>query len=146
MITMHVCGLFKMITVVLKVATHINLVIVGAFVCRMTYLMTLGLSAKDIAFMVRKFSPLLGYSIDEVLRPKVEFLVNTMEKPITDVVDYPRYFSYSLEKKIKPRFWVLKARNVECSLKDMLGKNDDDFAADYMGVGSMLITSPIAKQ
>ncbi|KAK4583493.1 hypothetical protein RGQ29_026288 [Quercus rubra] len=113
---------------------------------RMTYLMTLGLSAKDIAFMVRKFSPLLGYSIDEVLRPKAEFLVNTMEKPITDVVDYPRYFSYSLEKKIKPRFWVIKGRNIECSLKDMLGKNDDDFAADYMGVGSMLVTSPIAKQ
>ncbi|KAK7851506.1 transcription termination factor mterf5 [Quercus suber] len=76
---------------------------------------------RDTALMVRKFSPLLGYSIDEVLRPKAEFLVNTMEKPITDVVDYP-------------------------SLKDMLGKYDDDFAANYMGVGSMLVTSPIAKQ
>lgn len=87
--------------------------------------------------MVRRFSPLLGYSIEQVLRPKVEFLVTTMEKPITDVVDYPRYFSYSLEKKIKPRFWVLKGRNVECSLKDMLGRSDEEFAAEYMGVGSI---------
>lgn len=110
---------------------------------RMTYLMTLGLSGKDIAFMVRRFSPLLGYNIDEVLRPKVEFLVNTMEKPITDVVDYPRYFSYSLEKKIKPRFWVLKGRNVEFSLKDMLGKSDEDFAAQYMGARSMLVPPPL---
>ncbi|KAH7564815.1 hypothetical protein JRO89_XS09G0032500 [Xanthoceras sorbifolium] len=62
----------------------------------------LGLSRRDIAFMVRRFSPLLGYSIDEVLQPKVDFLLNTMDKPLREVVDYPRYFSYSLEKKIKP--------------------------------------------
>lgn len=105
----------------------------------MMYLMTLGLTGKDIAFMVRRFSPLLGYSIEEVLRPKVEFLVNTMERPITDVVEYPRYFSYSLEKKIKPRFWVLRGRNIECSLKDMLGKNDLEFATEYLEAGSMRV-------
>lgn len=100
---------------------------------RMKYLKDVGLSKKDIAFMVRRFSPLLGYSIDEVLRPKYEFLVNTMKKPVEDIVGYPRYFSYSLEKKIMPRFWVLKGRNIECSLKDMLAKNDEEFAADFMG-------------
>lgn len=100
---------------------------------RMKYLKDVGLSKKDIAFMVRRFSPLLGYSIEEVLRPKYEFLVNTMKKPVEDVVGYPRYFSYSLEKKIMPRFWVLKGRNIECSLKDMLAKNDEEFAADFMG-------------
>ncbi|XP_010259934.1 PREDICTED: transcription termination factor MTERF2, chloroplastic isoform X1 [Nelumbo nucifera] len=106
---------------------------------RMKYLMKTGLSKREVASMVRRFSPLLGYSVEEVLRPKLEFLVNTMEKPVKDVVEYPRYFSYSLDKKIKPRFWVLKGRNVECSLKDMLGKNDEDFAADYMGIGKMLV-------
>ncbi|KAK9281996.1 hypothetical protein L1049_004907 [Liquidambar formosana] len=109
---------------------------------RMKYLMKTGLSKRDVAFMVRRFSPLLGYGIDDVLRPKLEFLVNTMEKPVRDVVDYPRYFSYSLEKKIKPRFWVLKGRNVECSLKEMLGKNDEEFAAEFMGVGRMLVPPP----
>jgi hypothetical protein len=143
---MHIYGIgpreFTLL-IVAKVSTYIILVVVGGVVCRMTYLMTLGLSGKDVAFMVRRFSPLLGYNIDEVLRPKVEFLVNTMEKPITDVVDYPRYFSYSLEKKIKPRFWVLKGRNVEFSLKDMLGKSDEDFAAQYMGARSMLVPPPL---
>ncbi|XP_076942435.1 uncharacterized protein LOC143612296 [Bidens hawaiensis] len=99
---------------------------------RMRYLLRIGLSKREIAFMVGRFSPLLGYSIEEVLRPKYEFLVNTMQKPLEEVVEYPRYFSYSLEKKIKPRFWVIKGRNCECSLKDMLGKNDEEFAADYM--------------
>ncbi|KAI3464178.1 hypothetical protein Pfo_020841 [Paulownia fortunei] len=110
-----------------------------ALLPRMRYLMKIGLSKKDIGSMLRRFSPLLGYSIEEVLRPKLEFLVNTMKKPVSDVVDYPRYFSYSLEKKIKPRYWVLKGRNIECTLKEMLGKNDEEFAAEYLGVGEMLV-------
>ncbi|XP_062025968.1 transcription termination factor MTERF2, chloroplastic [Rosa rugosa] len=113
---------------------------------RVKYLMKKGLSRRDIAFMVRRFSPLLGYSIEEVLRPKLEFLLNTMEKPITEVVDYPRYFSYSLEKKIKPRYLVLKGKNIECSLKDMLAKNDEEFAVEFMSGENMLVTSPPTQQ
>ncbi|KAL6542003.1 hypothetical protein OROGR_011489 [Orobanche gracilis] len=103
-----------------------------ALLPRTKYLTKIGLSEKDIGFMVRRFSPLLGYSVEEVLRPKLEFLMNTMEKPVSDVVDYPRYFSYSLEKKIKPRYWVLKGKDVEFTLEEMLGKNDEEFAADYL--------------
>jgi hypothetical protein len=32
---------------------------------------------------------------------------------------------------------VLKGRNIECSLKDMLAKNDEEFAADFMGFWGM---------
>ncbi|KAK8629134.1 hypothetical protein V6N13_077988 [Hibiscus sabdariffa] len=102
---------------------------------RINYLMEMGLSRREVASMVRRFSPLLGYSIEEVLKPKLGFLLNTMEKPVRDVVGYPRFFSYSLDKRIKPRFWVLKGRNIECSLEEMLGKNDEEFAAEFMGVG-----------
>ncbi|KFK42274.1 hypothetical protein AALP_AA2G234600 [Arabis alpina] len=104
---------------------------------RLKYLMEIGISEREIAFMIRKFSPILGYSIDKVLRPKLEFLLNSMEKPVREVVDYPRYFSYSLEKRIKPRFWMLKGRNIECTLQDMLGKNDEEFAADILGLGEL---------
>ncbi|XWS11641.1 hypothetical protein CRYUN_Cryun37aG0016300 [Craigia yunnanensis] len=113
---------------------------------RIKYLMEIGLSKREIALMIRRFSPLLGYSIEEVLRPKLEFLLDTMEKPVKDVVEYPRFFSYSLEKKIKPRFWVLRGRNIECSLKDMLGKNDEEFAAEFMGVGRMLVSPSSSHQ
>lgn len=109
------------------------------FLVRMRYLIEIGLSRKDVGFMVRRFSPLLGYSIDEVLRPKLEFLVNTMGRPVSEVVDYPRYFSYSLEKRIKPRFWVLKSRNIDISLKEMLGKNDDEFAVEYIREGEVFV-------
>ncbi|XVE89300.1 hypothetical protein DITRI_Ditri19aG0191400 [Diplodiscus trichospermus] len=113
---------------------------------RIKYLMQIGLSKREIALMIRRFSPLLGYSIEEVLRPKLQFLLETMEKPVKDVVEYPRFFSYSLEKKIKPRFWVLKGRNIECSLKDMLGKNDEEFAAEFMDFGRMLVSPPSSHQ
>ncbi|PKI31843.1 hypothetical protein CRG98_047764 [Punica granatum] len=102
---------------------------------RMNYLTEIGLSKREVASMVRRFSPLLGYSIEEVFRPKVEFLVNTMGKSLKEVVEYPRYFSYSLEKKIKPRHWVLKGRGMECSLKEALSKNNEEFAAEFMDVG-----------
>ncbi|KAL7115426.1 hypothetical protein ACP275_04G183500 [Erythranthe tilingii] len=105
-----------------------------ALLPRMRYLVKLGLSRNDIGFMVRRFSPLLGYSIEEVLRPKTEFLVKTMGRSVREVVEYPRYFSYSLEKKIKPRYWALKGRNVEFTLKEMLGKNDEEFASDYLDI------------
>uniref|UniRef100_A0A0A0LV84 Transcription termination factor MTERF2, chloroplastic n=2 Tax=Cucumis sativus TaxID=3659 RepID=A0A0A0LV84_CUCSA len=100
---------------------------------RIKYLRQRGLSERDIASMVVRFSPLLGYSIEEVLRPKLDFLVNIMKKPKKEVVDYPRYFSYSLENKIIPRFRALKGMNVECSLKDMLGKNDEEFSVAFLG-------------
>ncbi|CAH2067852.1 unnamed protein product [Thlaspi arvense] len=104
---------------------------------RLKYLMGIGISQREIAFMIRKFSPILGYSIDKVLRPKLEFLVKSMKKPVKEVIEYPRYFSYSLEKRIKPRFWVLRERNIECTLHEMLGKNDEEFAADFLGLGEL---------
>ncbi|XP_078439176.1 mitochondrial transcription termination factor family protein [Wolffia australiana] len=109
---------------------------------RARFLMKAGLSRRQVGAMVFRFSPLLGYSVEEVLRPKLEFLVHAMERPVGEVVDYPRYFSYSLEKKIKPRFRLLRARKLDCSLKDMLAKNDDEFAEDFLGLTSMLLLPP----
>ncbi|XP_072995924.1 uncharacterized protein [Typha latifolia] len=113
---------------------------------RMEYLVGVGLSKREVCSMIYRFSPLLGYSIKVVLKPKIEFLLSNMGKPLKEIVEYPRYFSYSLDKKIKPRFWVLKNRNIECGLKDMLAKNDDGFAEEYMGMGKLLVVSTPIKR
>nr|XP_034582959.1 uncharacterized protein LOC117845973 isoform X1 [Setaria viridis]XP_034582960.1 uncharacterized protein LOC117845973 isoform X1 [Setaria viridis] len=105
---------------------------------RMNYLLEAGLSKKDVRSMIFRFSPLLGYSIELVMKPKLEFLLRIMKKPLKAVVEYPRYFSYSLEGRIKPRFWVLQSRNIDCSLTDMLAKNDELFAEEYLGTGGLL--------
>jgi mTERF domain-containing protein, mitochondrial len=104
----------------------------------MNYLLEMGLSKKDLCSMIFRFSPLLGYSIELVMKPKLEFLLRTMKKPLKAVVEYPRYFSYSLEGKIKPRFWVLQSRNIDCTLTEMLAKNDELFAEEYLGLGGLL--------
>ncbi|KAG0495501.1 hypothetical protein HPP92_000192 [Vanilla planifolia] len=106
---------------------------------RMRYFMDIGLSRKDVCSMVSRFSPLLGYSIEAVFKPKLEFLQTTMQKSLHEIVEYPRYFSYSLDKKIKPRYWVLRGRNITCSLKDMLAKNNEEFAEAYMGFSRLLV-------
>jgi len=105
---------------------------------RMNYLLEVGLSKKDVHSMIFRFSPLLGYSIELVMKPKLEFLLRSMKKPLKAVVEYPRYFSYSLERKIKPRFRVLQSKNIDCSLTDMLAKNDELFAEEYLGTGGLL--------
>nr|XP_025876198.1 uncharacterized protein LOC107276037 isoform X2 [Oryza sativa Japonica Group] len=107
---------------------------------RINYLLDMGLSKKNVCSMIYRFSPLLGYSIELVMKPKLEFLLRTMKKPLKAVVEYPRYFSYSLEGRIKPRFCVLQSRKIDCSLTDMLAKNDELFAEEYLGVGRSLET------
>ncbi|XP_037441821.1 transcription termination factor MTERF2, chloroplastic-like [Triticum dicoccoides] len=101
---------------------------------RMNYFLGKGLSKKDVCSMISRFSPLLGYSIEHVLKPKLDFLLQTMKKPLKAVVEYPRYFSYSLEGRIKPRFWIIKSRHIDCSLTDMFGKNNELFAEEYLGI------------
>ncbi|CAL9116726.1 unnamed protein product [Musa acuminata var. zebrina] len=110
---------------------------------RMIFLMRVGLSKREVCSMICRFSPILGYSIEMVLKPKLDFLLRTMKKPLKEIVEYPRYFSYSLDKKIKPRFWVIQSRKLECSLKDMLSKNDDEFAQEYMGIGRLLVVPSV---
>lgn len=106
---------------------------------RIEYLEHAGFSKENVAFMICGFPPLLGYSVEEVFRPKIEYLVNDMGKSIKEAVTYPRYFSYSLEKKIKRRFRILQNRKIQVDLKTMLSKGDDEFAEDFLGVSRMLV-------
>lgn len=88
--------------------------------------------------MTFKFPPILGYNPEAVVNPKLEFLTKSMRRPIQDVVAYPRYFSHSLEKKIKPRARVLENRQIQCDLQTMLAKSDDNFASEFL-IESMFI-------
>lgn len=107
--------------------------------CRVTYLRNRGFANHEISRMVFKFPPLLGYNAESVLSPKLDFLTETMKRPIKDVVQYPKFFSFSLEKKIRPRARVLANRQIECDLQSMLAKNDDQFAAEFLGFETMYL-------
>ncbi|KAG0563487.1 hypothetical protein KC19_8G035100 [Ceratodon purpureus] len=106
---------------------------------RVKFFQDLRFHNEAICSMICRFPPLLSYNPEPVLKPKLDFLVNSMGRDIFEVVEYPRYFSYSLEKKIKPRARVITRFKIKCTLTEMLALNDDQFSAKYLGMGSMLV-------
>ncbi|KAH7436059.1 hypothetical protein KP509_05G000400 [Ceratopteris richardii] len=106
---------------------------------RLRFLQSTGLSNEDISFMISGFPNLLGYSVDDVLKPKLDVLENILCYPVKELVTYPRYFSYCIEKRILRRFRILKHSNIELDLKSMLSPSDDRFAQEYLGFGRMLV-------
>jgi mTERF domain-containing protein len=107
--------------------------------CRIKCLRDWGFTEREICQMSFRFPQILGYSVEAVLTPKLEFLKKVMKRPVQDVVAYPRYFSHSLAKKIKPRARVLENRRIRCDLQTMLAKSDDQFAAEFLGFESIFI-------
>eukprot|EP00897_Mesotaenium_endlicherianum_P004327 jgi/Mesen1/3922/ME000209S02932 len=108
---------------------------------RLDYLHWRGLSRDAIRLMVFLFPPLLGCNVDTMFRPKLDFLIDEMGGSVEDVVLYPRFFSFSLEDRIKRRFRVVSNRGLahECDLFEMLSPTDEEFAERFLGLGRMLV-------
>jgi mTERF domain-containing protein len=47
--------------------------------------------------------------------------------PAAELAEFPHYFAFSLQGRIRPRYDALRDRGIEMSLKDMLTSNDDEF-------------------
>uniref|UniRef100_J3LE52 Uncharacterized protein n=1 Tax=Oryza brachyantha TaxID=4533 RepID=J3LE52_ORYBR len=47
--------------------------------------------------------------------------------PAVELPEFPHYFAFSLEGRIRPRHEALRERRVQMSLKDMLTSSDDEF-------------------
>ena len=80
---------------------------------------------------VQRLPPVLGYDVDTNLRPKWDFLVNTLRLTTFDVSRFPAYFSYPLEKVTMPRMAYLAAvnqPNAVWGLNLILTPSDDIFA------------------
>ncbi|XP_078172526.1 transcription termination factor MTERF5, chloroplastic-like [Carex rostrata] len=75
-----------------------------------------GFSMEEIGMMVNKYGALYTLSLEGNLVPKWEYFLTT-GYPRSELVKFPHYFSYDLEKRIKPRF----NRVMECGLS--LGLN-----------------------
>ncbi|KAL9231636.1 hypothetical protein vseg_006837 [Gypsophila vaccaria] len=90
------------------------------------YFLSLGISLRELGEMIADFPMLLRYN-PEILRPKYRYLRRTMIRPLQDVIEFPRFFSYSLEEKIMPRHKVLVENRVNFKLRYMLATSDEDF-------------------
>ena len=87
-----------------------------------------GLDAPQVIY---RLPSVLGLNWDRNVCPKLEFLINDMERPVSEVDQFPAFLSYSLKARIRPRYEYLRQhqKNTTWSLSYMLTPNDAKFAA-----------------
>ncbi|ONH91168.1 hypothetical protein PRUPE_8G096600 [Prunus persica] len=100
--------------------------IVNKLEVNVKYFLSLGIHLRVLGEMIADFPMLLRYNID-VLRPKYRYLRRTMVRPLQDLIEFPRFFSYSLEGRIIPRYKVLIENCINLKLRYMLASTDEEF-------------------
>ncbi|XP_078429601.1 transcription termination factor MTEF1, chloroplastic-like [Wolffia australiana] len=100
----------------------------GTLIPKLEYIQNLGFSRREAAKMVLRSPGLFTFSIERNFRPKVAYLVEDMRREIAELKDFPQYFSFSLEGKIKPRHRRLVENGFgDMPLADMLKVSDGEF-------------------
>lgn len=92
-----------------------------------TYLNTCGFSSAQIVAMITGYPPILIKSTKNSLRPRIKFLVEVMRRQLDEAADYPDFFRHGLKKTVESRHKMLKERNIDCSLSEMLDCNPKKF-------------------
>lgn len=98
---------------------------------KIRFLRSIGLTYQESATVCTRLPALFGYSIEENLRPKYEYLVEEMERSLEELKAFPQYFGFSLRRRIAPRHLHLKQRNVSVPLNRMLMWSDERFYAKW---------------
>ncbi|KAK8957234.1 hypothetical protein KSP39_PZI000321 [Platanthera zijinensis] len=90
------------------------------------YFLSLGIRLHILGEMITDFPMLLRYNLD-IIRPKYRYLRRIMIRPLQDLIEFPRFFSYSLEGRIIPRHEILVKNRVNFKLRYMLASSDEEF-------------------
>ncbi|KAH7673826.1 Transcription termination factor mitochondrial/chloroplastic protein [Dioscorea alata] len=77
--------------------------------------------------MVLRCPGLFTFSIENNFKPKFEYFAEEMSGTLEDLKEFPQYFAFSLEKRIKPRHQQLIQFGVYVPLSDMLKTTDEEF-------------------
>ncbi|XP_052175327.1 transcription factor E2FA-like isoform X3 [Diospyros lotus] len=97
------------------------------FIPRIEYFQKIGFSYRDTISMFRRFSPLFCYSIKENFEPKFDYFMVDMGRELKELKEFPQYFSFSLENRIKPRHQRCVEKGVFLSLPVMLKSTEERF-------------------
>ncbi|KAG0450973.1 hypothetical protein HPP92_026667 [Vanilla planifolia] len=91
------------------------------------YFLSLGIRQHTLGEMITDFPMLLRYNLD-ILRPKYRYLRRTMVRPLRDLIEFPRFFSYSLDGRIVPRHKILVENRLNFKLRYMLSCSNEEFS------------------
>ncbi|CAK7326105.1 unnamed protein product [Dovyalis caffra] len=96
---------------------------------KIEFLMGLGFEFSEVKNMVVRAPGILTLSVDRNLGPKVDYFVREMNADLEELKKFPQFFSFSLERKIKPRHRMLVECGLKMPLSRMLKVNDGEFNA-----------------
>ncbi|GMP37934.1 hypothetical protein CsSME_00009397 [Camellia sinensis var. sinensis] len=99
---------------------------IGKLDANVKYFLSLGIPLQLLGEMIADFPMLLRYNID-VLRPKYRYLRRIMVRPLKDLIEFPRFFSYSLDGRVMPRHKILAENRINFKLRYMLPGADEEF-------------------
>lgn len=96
------------------------------------FLLGRGISSADAADMVVKCPQLVALRI-ELMKRSYYFFKTEMGRPLKELVEFPEYFTYSLESRIKPRYQRLQSKGIRSSLNWFLNCSDQRFEERLQG-------------
>lgn len=85
------------------------------------------MSNEEAVGMVLRCPALFTFSVENNFRPKFEYFAGEMKRRLEELKEFPQYFAFSLEKRIKPRHLEVVERGVEMGLPLMLKTTDEEF-------------------
>lgn len=94
---------------------------------KLDYLMSLGFSRSDVVGMVLRCPGLFTFSVENNYKPKFGFFANEMKGCLEELKEFPQYFAFSLEKRIKPRHIEVVENGKIVPLPLMLKTTDEEF-------------------
>ncbi|KAJ4701186.1 Transcription termination factor like [Melia azedarach] len=96
------------------------------------FLLGRGISSGDVANMIVKCPQLVACRI-ELMKNSFYFFKSEMGRPMKELMEFPDYFTYSLESRIKPRYQRLQSKGIRCSLNWFLNCSDQRFEERLLG-------------
>ncbi|KDP39794.1 hypothetical protein JCGZ_03930 [Jatropha curcas] len=96
------------------------------------FLLGRGIPFEDVAKMIVKCPQLVALRVP-LMKNSYYFYKSEMGRPLKELVDFPEYFTYSLESRIKPRYQRLQNKGIRCSLNWFLNCSDQRFEERLQG-------------
>ncbi|WJX58205.1 hypothetical protein P8452_43683 [Trifolium repens] len=94
---------------------------------KLKHLESMGFSKEEVRCMVLRSPALLTFSIENNFQPKFEYFSVDMKRKLEELKEFPQYFSFSLENRIKVRHMEIVKSRISLPLSLMLKTTDDEF-------------------
>lgn len=91
------------------------------------FLESIGFSRSEAIGMVLRCPTLFTFSIENNFKPKLDYFMSGIKGKLENLKEFPQYFAFSLEKRIKPRHLESMERGLELPLSLMLKSTDEEF-------------------